>query len=148
MFLMIGVNDGQETLYYDRLVYFTHLGRAVNVTVFVTFSQLLLFFIPTFKWNKHYYVQLPNGEVYELNAETGRKVARGADVEITEADLFTSSRANYYSDGGFTGSFKDFFFGDGGASNSGTSDVYNCPHCGYPIVDDFDFCPKCGKRLK
>ena len=47
MFLMIGVNDGQNALYYEKLVYFTHLGRAVNVTVFVTFTQLLLFFIPT-----------------------------------------------------------------------------------------------------
>ena len=66
MFLMIGVNDGQNALYYEKLVYFTHLGKAVNVTVFVTFTQLLLFFIPTFKWNKRYYVQLPNGEVFEL----------------------------------------------------------------------------------
>ena len=126
MFLMIGVTDGQDTLYYDRLVYFSHLGRAVNVTVFVTFTQLLLFFIPTFKWNRHYYVQLPNGEVYELHADVGQQIARGRDVEIKESDLFTSSSANFYG-GGFDG--------------------YNCPHCGYPITDDFDFCPKCGKRL-
>ncbi len=115
MFLMIGVNDGQNALYYEKLVYFTHLGRAVNVTVFVTFTQLLLFFIPTVKWNKRYYVQLPNGEVFELNAEVGRAVERGRDVDITEKDCFQSSR---------------------------------CPHCGYPIVDDFDYCPKCGKPLK
>ncbi|MBP5459093.1 MAG: zinc ribbon domain-containing protein [Clostridia bacterium] len=146
MFLMIGVKDGKDTLYYERPVYFSHLGRAVNVTVFVTFTQLLLFFIPTFKWNKHYYVQLPNGEVYELNANVGQQVARGRDVEIKESDLFTSSSANYYADGGFSGSIKDFFFGDGQNQARG-SDVFNCPHCGYPIVDDFDFCPKCGKRL-
>lgn len=144
MFLMIGVNDGQTALYYERLVYFSHLGRAVNVTVFVTFTQLLLFFIPTFKWNKHYYVQLPNGEVYELNPEVGRQVERGRDVEIKESDLYTSSRADFYADGG-PRSFKDFF--TGGFSDTG-SDVYKCPHCGYPIVDDFDYCPKCGKRLK
>lgn len=147
MFLMIGVTDGQDTLYYERLVYFSHLGKAVNVTVFVTFTQLLLFFIPTFKWNKHYFVQLPNGEVYELNPEVGKQVARGIDVEIKESDLYTSGSSNYYSSGGFTGSIKDFFFGDS-SSYQDTSDVYNCPHCGYPIVDDFDFCPKCGKRLK
>lgn len=112
MFLMIGVNDGQTALYYEKLVYFTHLGRAVNVTVFVTFTQLLLFFIPTFKWNKHYYVQLPNGEVFELNADVGRAVERGRDVDITEKDCFQSSSANYYANGGFGGSIKDFFFGD------------------------------------
>ena len=39
MFLMIGVNDGQNALYYEKLVYFTHLGKAVNVTVFVTFTR-------------------------------------------------------------------------------------------------------------
>ena len=26
MFLMIGVNDGQNALYYEKLVYFTHLA--------------------------------------------------------------------------------------------------------------------------
>lgn len=123
MFLMIGVNDGRTVLYYEKLVYFTHLGNAVNVTIFVTFTQLLLFFIPTVKWNKHYYVQLPNGEVFELNAEVGRAVERGRDVDITEKDCFLSNTANYYYSP-------------------------NCPHCGYPIVDDFDYCPKCGRRLK
>ena len=148
MFLMIGVNDGQTALYYEKLVYFTHLGRAVNVTVFVTFTQLLLFFIPTFKWNKHYYVQLPNGEVFELNAEVGRAVERGRDVDITEKDCFQSSTANYYAQGGFGGSIKDFFFGDSQDNASNGSAVRYCSHCGYPIVDDFDYCPKCGKPLK
>lgn len=149
MFLIIGVNDGQNALYYEKLVYFSHLGRAVNVTVFVTFTQLMLFFIPTFKWNKRYYVQLPNGEVYELNADVGRQVERGRDVEIKEADCYPSDSANYYANGGFSGSLKDLFGFGGTSSNGGnSSDVYNCPHCGYPIVDDFDYCPKCGKRLK
>ena len=149
MFLIIGVNDGQNALYYEKLVYFSHLGRAVNVTVFVTFTQLMLFFIPTVKWNKRYYVQLPNGEVYELNADVGRQVERGRDVEIKESDCYASASANYYENGGFSGSLKDFFGFGGTSSNGGnSSDVYNCPHCGYPIVDDFDYCPKCGKRLK
>ncbi len=70
---------------------------------------------------------------------------RGRDVDITEKDCFQSSRADYYANGGFGGSIKDFFFGD---SKNDTSDVHYCPHCGYPIVDDFDYCPKCGKPLK
>lgn len=130
MFLMIGLNDGQEALYYEKLVYFSHLGRAVNVTVFVTFTQLLLFFIPTFKWNKRYYVQLPNGEVYELNPEVGRRVARGGDVEITEADLYSNGRTHSTQ-----------------SNSTGTSGVYHCPYCSYPIVNDFDYCPKCGRKL-
>ena len=81
----------------------------------------------------------------ELNAEVGRAVERGRDVDITEKDCFQSSRADYYANGGFGGSIKDFFFGD---SKNDTSDVHYCPHCGYPIVDDFDYCPKCGKPLK
>ena len=137
MFLMIGINDGQETLYYDKLVYFSHLGQAVHVTVFVTYVQLLLFFIPTFKWRKRYYVQLPNGEVFELNEEVGLRVARGADVEITEADLYSSGRSSGYSNGG----------GDNYTGGS-TAGVYQCPYCGYPIVNDFDFCPKCGRKLR
>ncbi len=73
---------------------------------------------------------------------------RGRDVDITEKDCFQSSSANYYANGGFGGSIKDFFFGDSRDNSGAGSDVRYCPHCGYPIVEDFDYCPKCGKPLK
>ncbi len=124
MFLIIGVNDGQEAIYYDKFVYFPHLGKSVNVTIYMTFMQLMLFFIPTFKWRKEYYVSLPNGEVFALDPEVGRKIARGQDVDIQPSDMTPTNTG-----GGFS------------------SRVPSCPSCGYPLSDDFDFCPKCGKRL-
>ena len=79
-------------------------------------------------------------------AEEAKASAFGADIALKyEKDGFQASRADYYANGGFGGSIKDFFFGD---SKNDTSDVHYCPHCGYPIVDDFDYCPKCGKPLK
>ncbi len=126
MFLIIGVNDGQEAIYYDKLVYFPHLGRSVNVTIYVTFMQLMLFFIPTFKWSKRYYVQLPNGEVFELDPEVGRKIARGYDVDIQPSDMTPTNT---------------------GTSGWSSAAAPTCPHCGYPLDSDFDFCPKCGRRL-
>lgn len=126
MFLIIGVNDGQEALYYDKLVYFPHLGKSVNVTIYMTFMQLMLFFIPTFKWRKEYYVALPNGEVFALDPEVGRKIARGQDVDIQPSDMSPTSTG--------TGSWS-------------STRVPTCPSCGYPLNDDFDFCPKCGRKL-
>ena len=60
-------------------------------------TVLSLFFIPTFKWNRRYYVQTTCcGTTYELNPEIGMQIARGENVEI---------KRGRYTDG-----YGDFFF--------------------------------------
>ena len=56
--------------------------------MFMTYTVLSLFFIPTIKWNKHYYVQTSCcGTVYELDPEIGKAIARGEEVEIQKDHL-------------------------------------------------------------
>ena len=58
MFLMIGISQGRKDLSHDQLVICSQCGRYGHYRVFMTFTQLLLFLIPCFKWGKKYYVQM------------------------------------------------------------------------------------------
>ena len=89
--------------------------------VFMTYTVLLLFFIPCFKWNRRYYVRTSCcGSVFELNYEKGEMIRRGESVDISKYDLNTVFRGR---------------------------PVKRCPQCGYETDEDFDFCPKCGQPL-
>ncbi len=125
MFLMIGISQGRKDLSHDQLVICSQCGRYGHYRVFMTFTQLLLFLIPCFKWGKKYYVQMSCcGTVYSLNPEIGARIARGENVQIGPADLQIA-----YSGGGPARMVK------------------RCSACGYQTEEDFDFCPKCGKPL-
>ena len=124
MFLMIGLTQGRKDLSGDQLVICTQCGQYGRYQVFMTFTQLLLFFIPCFRWGRKYYVQMSCcGTVYELNPEIGARIARGEKVEIGTADLQIVS------------------------SGRRARMVRRCPACGYQTEEDFDFCPKCGGPL-
>ena len=86
--------------------------------------KVAMFFIPCFKWNKHYYVQTSCcNTLYELVPEIGKAIARGQQVEIQPEHLTRVSRGS-------------------------SSFMYkHCSQCGYETAEDFEFCPKCGKRF-
>ncbi len=88
----------------------------------MTYTVLSLFFIPTIKWNRRYYVRTSCcGRIYELDQQIGKRIERGERVEIVDDDLNDSGRRDR---------------------------VYKtCRNCGYSTDEDFDFCPKCGERL-
>ncbi len=68
----------QETLNFTQNIICNICGRYGRHNVFMTYIVLSLFFIPCFKWNKHYYVQTNCcGTVYELDSEIGKAIARG-----------------------------------------------------------------------
>lgn len=124
MFFMIGLNQGRKDLSHDQLVICTQCGQYGRYQVFMTFTQLLLFFIPCFRWGRKYFVQMSCcGTVYELDPETGARIARGENVQIGPADLKILQR-------GHTPRMEK-----------------RCSACGYRTSEDFDFCPKCGTRL-
>ena len=90
MFFIMGITDGQKELPYDSggMNICKSCGAYSRYTVFMTYTCLSLFFIPTFKWGKKYYVKASCcGSVFELNEEKGKAIARGEDVRITDADL-------------------------------------------------------------
>lgn len=132
MFFMIGINQGRKDLAHDQLVICTQCGRYGRYQVFMTFTQLLLFFIPCFKWGRQYFVRMSCcGTVYALNPEIGARIARGEDVPIGTADLHLVSSGSSREEAG-----------EGPAHM-----VRRCAACGYQTQEDFAYCPKCGARF-
>ncbi len=127
MFFMMGITDGRKNLDYNQTEICGVCGRYGRFQVFMTYTVLSLFFIPCFKWNRHYYVQISCcNTLYELDREIGRRIERGEDVRILPEHLqkVGNSRAGYRY-----GGYK------------------RCANCGYETTEDFVFCPKCGTRL-
>lgn len=123
MFLIIGINQGRKVFDCNQMVICSHCGSYGRYQVFMTYTYLSLFFIPCFKWNKQYYVQSTCcNTVYALDPEIGKQVARGADVEIQPQHLIQVQA-------GVRSCFK------------------RCGGCGFETQEDFEFCPKCGKRF-
>ena len=122
MFFMIGITDREKELAYSgRLIACPGCGRLAGMQVYMTYTVLLLFFIPCFRWNRRYYVRTSCcGSVFELSYEKGEMIRRGEPVDISEYDLNTVYRGR---------------------------SLKRCSQCGYETDEDFDFCPKCGQPL-
>ena len=122
MFFMMGITDGRKDLEYNRVIICSACGAYGRYRVFMTYTVLSLFFIPIFKWNKRYFVQTSCCEsLYELDAETGARIARGEDIEILPEHLSAVHLRN--------------------------KPLKICANCGYRTEENFDFCPKCGNPL-
>jgi len=127
MFFMMGITDGRKDLDYNQTEICGVCGRYGRFQVFMTYTVLSLFFIPCFKWNRHYYVQTSCcNTLYELDREIGRRIERGEDVRILPEHL---QKVGNGKSGYRYGGYK------------------RCPNCGYETTEDFVFCPKCGTRL-
>ncbi len=129
MFFIMGVTPvSKEIPYSGALMICDKCGRYGRYQIFMTYMCLSLFFIPTFKWNRRYYVKTSCcGAVYELNPDVGRRLARGEQILITP-DMLTFARS-------------------GNDRAAWQTTVKRCPNCGYETTEDFEFCPKCGQRF-
>ena len=87
MFFMIGITNGRKDLSFRQTMICSRCGRYGSYTVYVTFMQLLLFFIPCFKWNRQYFVETSCcGTVYQLDPEVGRRLEKGEKPLTEEND--------------------------------------------------------------
>ncbi len=129
MFFIMGINQGMKELAYRGSLFICErCGRYGRYQVFMTYMYLSLFFIPIFKWGKRYYVKTSCcGAVCELQPEIGRRLARGEEVTLTP-DMMTPVSA-----------------GSGGTA--ALRPAKRCPGCGYETTEDFEYCPKCGRRF-
>ena len=128
MFFMMGITDGRKNLNFTQTVICNICGKYGRYQVFMTYTVLSLFFIPCFKWNRHYYVQTTCCHtLYELDPEIGRAIARGEQPEIMPRHL-TLVRQQSQGEFGIYGHKR-------------------CENCGYETDEDFEYCPKCGKRF-
>ena len=124
MFFMMDITNGRKDLDFAQTIICKVCGKYGRYQVFMTYTVLSLFFIPCFKWNKHYYVQTSCcNTLYELDPEIGKALEWGEKTEILPEHLQNVGQQAYeYS-------------------------MKRCSHCGYETAEDFDFCPKCGNRL-
>ena len=124
MFFAIGFNEKREDLDFNQVITCDICDGFGRYSVFVVYTVLYLFFIPVFKWNRRYYVEASCcHSLYELDPEVGARIERGENVKISEEDLtlIEAGRQAY--------SFK------------------KCVSCGYETEEDFDYCPKCGRKF-
>ena len=123
MFFIMGMSNGEKRFDFSQTIICDVCGAYGRYEVFMTFMYLSLFFIPLFRWNKHFYVRTTCcNTLYELDPEVGRRIARGENVQITERDLTR-------------------------VSGSGRR-IRRCGHCGYATEEDFAYCPRCGSRME
>lgn len=122
MFFMMAITDGRKDFDFSQMMICDACGAYGRYQVFMTYTVLSLFFIPCFKWNRRYFVKTSCcGCLYELDAEVGRHVAAGENVEIQQEQLKRVQTGGY--------------------------SVRRCANCGYATSEDFEFCPKCGRRF-
>ena len=97
----------------------------------MTYMYFSFFFIPIFKWNRRFFVEMSCcGAVYELDPEVGKK--RFGAEEITERDL----------------TLRQDEMGNPWTGSDASHRHKVCPSCGFETDEgSFRTCPKCGKPL-
>ena len=74
MFFMIAVTGGRKDLDYQETVICGICGHYGRYQVFMTYSQLVLFCIPVFRWNRQYYVQMSCcWSIFPLRKKPGKR---------------------------------------------------------------------------
>ena len=121
MFFVFGVNQREEEIDYDQTIICDVCERYGHLYLFMTYTVLSIFFIPLFKWNRHYYARTSCcNTIYELEEDTVNALLSGELHELKQEDLEVIQR-------GYLRSHK------------------KCSYCGYETDEDFEYCPKCGK---
>lgn len=121
MFFIFGMSTKEKKLDFIQTIVCSNCGAYGRYGAFMTYSYFSLFFIPLFKWNKKYYIRTSCcGSLYLVNNDIGKSIEKGDNININESDL-------------------NLINGDRGKM---------CSNCSYPIEDEFEYCPRCGERLK
>lgn len=121
MFFIAGTATKEKKLDFTQSIVCEICGSYGRYEVFMTYSYFSLFFIPIFKWNKKYYVLTSCcNTTYLLDKDIGQDIERAANITINESYLQ--------------------------AINIHRKKV--CSNCKSHIEDSFEYCPKCGVKLK
>lgn len=92
-------------------------GKLTRAELRESFTYFHFFFIPIFKWNKQYFLQLRCcGSIYTVNQDYVRELQHGEGVDFDR--LQKMQMPNNI-----------------------------CPHCGSFINPSFAYCPFCGQKL-
>lgn len=132
---IFGIEQAQKELGRQSNVVCPSCGALTQLSIVKSYTFFHIFFIPTFRWNIHYYAKAACcGTVFELDHSVGQAYARGERPEI---------RAEHLQPLGHAADGRDFHEPGG---------RINCPHCGRSIDETtgsgYQFCPYCGQALK
>lgn len=120
MFFMMGITQKQTKLDYKSPLIIHECSSYGRMEIFMTYNVLLLFLIPIFKWNKKYYVKYNCcNQISILNPEKGKLIESGENPTIYDTDLELYYKENYKI----------------------------CNNCNEKWSNNYEFCPKCGKKL-
>jgi hypothetical protein len=123
MFFIFGIANGEKKIEFVQTMVCSRCGQFGRLEAFMTYMYFSLFFIPILRWNKRYYIKSSCcNTVYEIDRELGKRIHKGEPVNLTEADLHIVNQRTYYSQ-------------------------QSCPNCGYPTSNEYEYCPKCGRKL-
>ncbi len=124
MFFIMGISQGKKKLDFVHTMVCSLCGKFGRLEAYMTYTYFSLFFIPLFRWNVEYFVTSTCcGTVYSIDKSLGKRIQRGEDVTLKEEDLYPTGRQD------------------------GRREASRCPSCGYITSYDFDYCPKCGRKL-
>jgi hypothetical protein len=123
MLFIFGISNGEKKLDFVQTMLCSHCGLFTRLELTMTYMYFSLFFLPLFRWSKRYYVKSSCcGRVYEIDHELGRRLQKGELINLTEQDLQE-------------------------INNGGQTYAGRCSYCGYPASPEFEYCPKCGRKL-
>lgn len=116
---IFGIQDKQEIVREFTNLICNNCGRYGRGRLIYEYTYFHLFFLPLFRWNKRYYLQMECcGVVYDMDTAYGKELENGADLDFTRM----TKQPNEYDENCI------------------------CPQCGARLQRDFRFCPYCGYR--
>lgn len=121
MFFIIGISQKQKKLEFNQMSVCPCCGRYGQVEIIMTYSYLMFFFIPIFKWNRKYYVVMKCcGSSVEIDHEIGRAIENGTQTNLDIDELMVQCHSKM---------------------------IKKCATCGFSTDEDFEYCPKCGTQF-
>lgn len=98
-------------------------GKYTQAVFFESYTYFHIFFIPTFRWNRKYFIKLRCcGSLYEVPEDYAK--------QLKDADTIDFSRLKKVQTG--FGGYQDFRAA--------------CPNCGKSYDKSFAYCPYCGTK--
>jgi len=117
MFFLIGIGQEEEKLDYVQTGLCPCCGHYGRYEVYRRASVFRLFFIPLFRFDKQYYVRMSC-------------CSSLAPIQKETGRMIERGEVAELRDLSFRGRGK-----------------CRCSRCGYPLEQDFEFCPKCGGQI-
>jgi hypothetical protein len=124
LFFIMGISTNEKKLDFVQTILCSKCGQFGRIELYMTYTYFSIFFLPILKWNKQFYVRSSCcNTVYSIDRSLGLRILNGEQIILNEQDL------------------KMMYQGRQETENN------SCPNCGYPLNQDFIFCPKCGCKL-